>query len=94
MRNGYFISYLVTNLHGPMKVMCQSLVPRTAGEQCFIALATTFYGLGKTQKPLMDDGRRHYLRALRMVNAIISENSCAGTADTLSSIFALCLHEV
>jgi hypothetical protein len=102
MSNDYSMSYLVTNLHGPMGVICRSLImpsyqaessPHSAMRQCFVALATTFYGLGNAQKPVMDDGRRQYRLALSMVNASLSKSTSAET-NTLCSIFALCLHEV
>lgn len=103
IRNDNFMSYLVVNLHGPMRVMCSSLVMSNyqaesssliAMKQCFAALAMTFYGLCNGQKALMDDGRRQYLRALEMVNATLNEATNSGIKDALYSVFAICLHEV
>jgi hypothetical protein len=86
-----------------MEYVCRGLVkpsyqaeslPQIVMKQCFIALSTTFYGLGNRRETMLHDGRREYLRALKMVNATIKESGCTGTKESLISIFALCLHEV
>jgi hypothetical protein len=86
-----------------METICRSLaVPgyradsaqQATKEQCFMALATTFYGLGHSQKCLVYDGRRQYHQALKMVNRSMSNSHAHGTLDLLTSVVALCLHEV
>jgi hypothetical protein len=102
MREDHFITHLVANLNGPMEIMCRTLLPscyqeglpqQTARRQSFLALATTFYGLGEGQEKLMNDGRLSYLRALKMINMTINAPG-AQVRETLSSVVALCLHEV
>ncbi|KAF4634690.1 hypothetical protein G7Y89_g3410 [Cudoniella acicularis] len=96
-----FLSYLVADL-GPMgtlyrKIAMSSDQPdssqRAATKQCFLALATTFYGVGHAEESIVDGGRRIYSRALTMLNATISDSSRHGMTETLSSVVALSLHE-
>jgi hypothetical protein len=86
-----------------MEVICRSLVrpsyqadslEKTARKQCFRALATTLYGLGHAEESLLYDGRSLYLRALKMVNNSITGSDSLASIETLSSVVALCLHEV
>ncbi|KAH8199526.1 hypothetical protein TruAng_006277 [Truncatella angustata] len=102
MRQTQFISYLVARLDGPMETICRSqLSPsyhadsleQMARKQCFLALATSFYGLAHSQPPVVHHGRRLYLQALNMVNRTISGCDSTGVSETLSSVVALCLHE-
>lgn len=105
LQHDQFIYYLVTRIDGPMETICRSqLAPsyqadsleQKARKQCFLALATSFYGLAHAQPPLVNYGRRLYLKALNMVKATISTSTCgsAEVSETLSSVVALCLHEV
>jgi hypothetical protein len=104
LRHNQFMSYLVTRIDGPMEIICRSqLAPsyhadslkQQARKQCFLALATSFYGLAHAQSPLVNYGRQQYLKALNMVNATISSyGSSTDVSETLSSVVALCLHEV
>ncbi|KUJ21299.1 uncharacterized protein LY89DRAFT_705124 [Mollisia scopiformis] len=106
MRHDHFIAHLVTNLDGPIKIICHSQLlaishhvdslERVARNHSFQALATTFYGLAHAQLPLVLYGRRLYLQALSMVNTTIS-CCCDSTgffSETLSSVVALSLHEL
>lgn len=97
-----FITYLAANITGPMETVCANLaVPsyrpdslqRTATKECFLALATTFFGVSHAQESLVHDGRRLYGRALKMVSSAIKDSSGSVT-DIISAVFALCLYEV
>lgn len=104
MRDDQFLSYLVANLDGPMRVICGSLtapshqtgsLQQTATKQCFLALATTFYGLGHAQESLLRDGLQLYVRALKLVNTAIRDSTGTRTAhEAISSVALLALHEV
>jgi len=103
MQHHHFISHLVTHMDGPMKIICRSQlepshradsIEQMARKQSFLALATSFYGLAHAQLPLVLYGRRLYLQALSMVNTTISGCSSTSVSETLSSVVALCLHEV
>jgi hypothetical protein len=103
MRHDHFITYLVARIDGPMETVCRSqLAPsyhadsleKTARKQSFLALATSFYGLAHAQPTLVYYGRQLYVQALNMVNMTISSCGSAGVSETLSSVVALCLHEV
>ncbi|KAH8653789.1 hypothetical protein BX600DRAFT_85948 [Xylariales sp. PMI_506] len=100
--NHQYLSYLVKNLNGPMADICCALVtqnyqvisfPQIVLKQCFVALAMTFFGFSHAHESLVKEGRRHYLAALKMVNATISKPRSPNTKELLSSIYALCLHE-
>jgi hypothetical protein len=101
-KDDIFVSYLIADI-GPMGAIYRNLVApnyypdspqRSAGKQSFLALATTFYGVGHAQESLVDDGRRRYSRALEMVNEAIGNTSPLVIKEALSSVAALCLHEV
>lgn len=86
-----------------MKIICHDLVApsyrgvslqTSARNQCFLALATTFYGISHAHQSLMHEGRRLYLRALEAVNATLCNSSGSRIIDALGSVAALCLHEV
>ena len=97
-----FISYLINNITVHMRVVCQNLaVPncrsdsaqRTATEECILALATTFFGVGHAQTSLVREGRCLYGRALRRISSTIV-NPSNTTTEVMSGVFALSLHEV
>jgi hypothetical protein len=100
-KDGIFFSYL-TAVPGPLRIICNAALsshssttlPGVTMNQCFLALATTFFGLAHAQDPLMYDGRRCYSRALKMVNVAIGESRQLGVIETIGSVVALCLHEV
>jgi hypothetical protein len=103
MRHDHFIVYLVANIGGPMEAICRSQLAPTfqadspeqmARKQSFLALAATFYGLAHSQPSLVYYGRRQYLQALHLVNTNIGRCRSTAVAETISSIVALCLHEV
>ncbi|KAF2666328.1 hypothetical protein BT63DRAFT_416715 [Microthyrium microscopicum] len=103
MQSDQAISYLLANLDGPMKSICGSLVvpsyrsdalESTIRKECFMALATTLYGLGHQQEAHIHDGRRRYVSALNTVKSTVNSSGATSIIDTLSSVVALCLHEV
>jgi hypothetical protein len=71
MREAYFVSYLVANDEGPIKVFFRDLLStshqdplqKSVKEQCSLAFVTTFFGVGHAQGFLIDEGRRLYLSA-------------------------------
>lgn len=96
------LSYLVTNL-GSMGTVCRELVrpshhpeysQQMTAKGCLLALATTFYGVGHTDTSIVDSGRRLYSRALTELNAALNNAGRQGMKETLTSVIALCLHEV
>jgi hypothetical protein len=102
-KDSHLLSYLTVNLHGPISLICRSITSPTyqedsprqsAKKRSFLALATTFYGLGHMRESLMLDGRQMYLDALNMVHRSVRESSGSGVTEIISSILALCLHEV
>jgi hypothetical protein len=103
MRHSQFISYLVARIDGPMETICRSqLAPSSHGDslqqmarkQAFVALATTFFGLAHAQPSLVHYGRQLYLQALNMVNTALGNCGSTEVSEALSSVVALCLHEV
>lgn len=89
------LSYLVADL-GSMGAIYREIESsqRRATKQCFLALATTFFGVGHAEQSIVTSGRRHYSRALTMLNAAIGDLGRHGMTETLSSVVALILHEV
>lgn len=103
MKDSHVLSYLTVNACGPIELICRSLaspsyhadsLQQSARKQSFLALATTFYGLGHMEESIIHDGRRLYGGALKMVNTSVQEPSGQEVIETLSSVLALCLHEV
>ncbi|KAH4181786.1 hypothetical protein HBI55_206810 [Parastagonospora nodorum] len=102
MREAYFVSYLVANDEGPMKVFFRDLLltshqdplQKSVKEQCSLAFATTFFGVGHAQGSLIDEGRRLYLQALGAVNAILRDPTRSRSIEALGSVVTLCLYEL
>ncbi|KAH4215963.1 hypothetical protein HBI25_221940 [Parastagonospora nodorum] len=101
MREAYFVSYLIANDEGPMKVFFRDLLltshqdplQKSVKEQCSLAFATTFFGVGHAQRSLIDEGRRLYLQALGAVNAILRDPTRSRSIEALGSVVTLCLYE-
>lgn len=89
------LSYLVADF-GPMGTIYQKLKAsqHEATKQCFLALATTFFGVGHAEASIVTEGRRLYCQALTTLNASISNRGCHRMIEILSSVVALSLHEV
>lgn len=89
------LSYLVADF-GPMGTIYQKLKTsqQEATKQCFLALATTFFGVGHAEDSIVTEGRRLYSQALITLNASISNRGRHGMIEILSSVVALSLHEV
>lgn len=78
-----------------MTPSCQvDSVQRVATKQYFLALATTFLGVGRSQKSMVHDGSRLYGQSLKMLNTILADSSRYGVIEAISSVIALCFHEV
>lgn len=82
----FFRDLLVTNYQGPLQ--------KSVKEQCSLAFATTFFGVGHAQGSLIDEGRRLYLRALGAVNSILRDATRNRSIEALGSVVTLCLYEV
>ena len=97
------LRFLAANSGPSLRNVCRDLLARSsqadsiqrlATKQCFLALATTFFGIGHSQIHLVNDGSRLYGKALHMLNKTISDISPNGVTEAITSVIALVFHEV
>jgi hypothetical protein len=97
------LRFLAANSGPSIRNICRDLMAkssqadsmqRLATRQAFLALATTFFGVGHSQIPLVNDGSRLYGQALQMLNKTISDISPNGVTEAITSVIALCFYEV
>ncbi len=73
----------------------QDSTPWAVTRQCFLALATTVYGVGHSHEHITDSGRRLYGQSLHLLNTTMKRSYPRDAmAHVLSSVVALTLHEV
>ena len=98
----FCISYLAANTTGSIAAVCRNIamyhseslsMGKSVNQMCFLALATTFFGVSHTQRSLVCEGRRLYGSALQTLSARISDLE-SNYDDIISAVFALSLHEV
>ncbi|OAA82565.1 hypothetical protein LEL_02110 [Akanthomyces lecanii RCEF 1005] len=68
----------------------------TVTRQCFLALATTVYGVGHSHELIATSGRRLYCQSLSLLNNTMqrSYKSQNGMTPVIGAVVALALHEV
>lgn len=68
----------------------------TVTRHCFLALATTVYGIGHSHEHIANSGRRLYCQSLSLLNNTMqrSYKSQNGITPVIGAVVALALHEV
>lgn len=67
---------------------------RTITGKCFVALATTMFGLDNRQKPVVQRGLRKYGTALKALNNALGDPKGSRSFDVLEAVIVMALLEV
>jgi hypothetical protein len=92
-----FVNYTLANLLRSIDHMDQIAIPgvdRMLADQCFLALATSYFGNEHHEKSLIERGFRRYGRALKRLNEALCVESKSKTYDVLESVSVMALFEV
>jgi hypothetical protein len=92
-----FVNYTWARLLKSSDQMDQTVVPgvdRTLSEQCFLALATSYFGNENREQAVMERGFQRYGSALKLLHEALGSASKSKTYDVLESIIVMSLFEV
>jgi hypothetical protein len=92
-----FVNYTLAHLLRSSDQWDQTVVSgidRTLSDQCFLALATSYFGNEHREKMLVDRGFRRYGTALKGLHEALCDVSKSKTYDVLESVIVMALFEV
>jgi hypothetical protein len=92
-----FVNYTMAHLLRSNEYMEQTVVPgvdRTLADQCFLALATSYFGNEHREQALVKQGFQRYSSALKGVHEALCDASKSKTYDVLESVIVMALFEV
>ncbi|KAF2490866.1 hypothetical protein BU16DRAFT_136300 [Lophium mytilinum] len=92
-----FVNYTWAHLLRSSDQMDQTVVPgvdRTLSDQCFLALATSYFGNEHCEQGLVQRGFRRYSSALKGLHEALCDVSKSKTYDVLESVIVMALFEM
>lgn len=90
-----YVSYTLTHLlRGVDEETPSQGVQRTLSNQCFMALATTYFGTQHQEKSIFEHGLQRYGKALKNVNMALGDPGRVIGYDLLESVVVMALFEV
>lgn len=90
-----YVTYTLTHLlRGVDEEDPSQGVQRTLSDQCFMALATTYFGTQHQEKSVFEHGLQRYGKALKDVNMALGDPGRVIGYDLLESVVVMALFEV
>ncbi|KAF9869724.1 hypothetical protein CkaCkLH20_12767 [Colletotrichum karsti] len=90
-----FLTYTHTHLlREGDDIVVQPGTDRTITTKCFVALATTIFGLDNREKPIVQRGLRRYGVALKALNRALSDSDDCRSFDVLEAVIVMALFEL